>query len=149
MLEQIDVKPFFLFDFTLTLSVIATDVSQTIQFPSDADFLVQHIDVAIYDQRGAIAETVQVRDEVILTINDTASGNNYFNVQSDAFLFRRYSQSQAFLPFMLPARTQLTVTARITNFVNGGAAVGTLPYKISMAFIGRKIKPQPPQQPVM
>jgi hypothetical protein len=134
-----DTKPFFAFGASLTLAAINTDYEEKIQFPSDADFLVQHLDIAIYDQDGAIYEELRARDEIRFTINDENSGNNYFNAQQDVFMIRRFSQAIPFRSFLLPARTQLKITAKVTNFVNGGTPVGSFPYKLNISFLGRKV----------
>lgn len=134
-----DTKPFFSYAKYLTLSAVNVEVEDVIQFPSDADFLVMHLDVSLFDQTGNRHEGLQVRDEVLIQISDENSGNSYFNQATDLYMLRRFTTSDGFRPFILPRRTQLKFKAKVSNFVNGGTAVGTLPYKVWIAFLGRKI----------
>lgn len=134
-----DTRPFFGFGEFIDMSVVSTDVEKDIQFPSNADLLVQHIDVSLFDEDGGLSESLQTRNEITLQIADRNSGETFFNQAMDIFLLRRYTTSTAFQPFVIPRSTQYRLTARITSFVNAGVPIGDLPVRLWVAFIGRKI----------
>lgn len=99
------------------------------------DFLMRHIDVALYDAGGAIVEEVVARDKVTINIVDSASGYNWFSGSADAFALRRLSQSEKFIPLLIRAQTEFSVTATHTS-----RGRNTAPITVQLILMGQKMR---------
>lgn len=126
---------FYGFDVALSIASAGGSDSETVLIATEFDFLVRHIDVALYDADGAIIETSTSRDEVTINVVDGPTGYNWFSAAIDAFSLRRLTQSEKWVPIVIRAQTQFEVTA--THVSHGDN--NTAPITVHLTLIGQKV----------
>lgn len=111
-----------------------------IRVSDDFDFLVYHIEGVAYHQGGAINETDDTRDLILVDITKAAGGEKWFSEPIDLFSLVRISNSKSFKPILVKKGEQFNFSATHSNFVAGaGSPFSTAPIRVYIHLVGQKI----------
>lgn len=111
-----------------------------IRISDDFDFLVYHIQGTAFHQGGAINETDDTRDLLLVDISKAGGGEKWFSEPIDLFALFRISNSKAFRPILIKKGEQLNFSAVHNNFVAGaGSPFSTAPIRVYLHLVGQKV----------
>ncbi len=126
------IQPFAVLEATMVIEENGASDPFKLRIREDAEFIVTHVDVDIYDQSGRLNDTAHAPFTVAL--RNTTQNSDFQNMPFSANALRNLSQSRHFNMMQFSGNQEIELTASHDVFCTNNTQVP--PYLVRVTFIG-------------
>lgn len=126
------VQPLAILEAVMTIAANGGSEPQKLKIREDAEFVVTHVDVDIYDQNGRLTDTQHA--PFTLSLRNTTQTSDFQNQAFSVNALRSLSQAKHFSMIQFSGNQEIELTASHDAF--SAANTDVAPYQVRVTFIG-------------